>query len=404
MGAQWSRKEPNKKGGNRLRPEDSPRYTYSETIARRRERAESDRLRIEQKAVMTSERKAKMEMDSYMQRERYMLRLGIAKAGQAIVATGTREPAHLELTSDLFDDGKSELSEYDRSSTASTLNALDSDGSMLSTDCSPSEYCKDDSEASWKSVRARSQTSDESDKSDKSEPDFEKSQADYEKSQADDKRMKYLQKLSYSGMWVPKPQRPPSHQTLIIFDWDDTLLCSSFLSSLDGAVISPAAQQQLDDCAAASFKLLELAMSLAHTIIVTNGVTGWVESSAAHWAPSLLPLLRKVHIISARSRYEAIYPQNPMKWKAELFLDVRQQFNSQVITNLISIGDSDYEMEAAQTMAKEFEHAVIKLIKFAPKPSPEELSKQTEVAFGGLKRIVGKARSIHVKLRRSKPL
>ena len=64
---------------------------------------------------MTLARKAKMEADSYAHRERYMLRLGIARAGQAVVATGTRQQPQLELPSDLFDDGTSDLSEYDRS-------------------------------------------------------------------------------------------------------------------------------------------------------------------------------------------------------------------------------------------------------------------------------------------------
>lgn len=39
------------------------------------------------------------------------------------------------------------------------------------------------------------------------------------------------------GTFRPDPrdlrkQRPPKHQTVIIFDWDDTLLCTSWLSGL----------------------------------------------------------------------------------------------------------------------------------------------------------------------------
>ena len=34
-----------------------------------------------------------------------------------------------------------------------------------------------------------------------------------------------IRKLSYSKVWVPSAQRPPEHQTVIIFDWDDT--CSA---------------------------------------------------------------------------------------------------------------------------------------------------------------------------------
>jgi hypothetical protein len=46
----------------------------------------------------------------------------------------------------------------------------------------------------------------------------------------DDFRVNFLKKLSYQGVWVPQAKRPPQHQTLIIFDWDDTLLCTTYLN------------------------------------------------------------------------------------------------------------------------------------------------------------------------------
>eukprot|EP01066_Platyproteum_vivax_P011814 Platyproteum_vivax@DN5351_c0_g1_i2.p1 len=46
----------------------------------------------------------------------------------------------------------------------------------------------------------------------------------------DDFRVNYLRKLSYRGVWVPSAHRPPQHQTVTIFDWDDTLLCTTYLN------------------------------------------------------------------------------------------------------------------------------------------------------------------------------
>ena len=36
-----------------------------------------------------------------------------------------------------------------------------------------------------------------------------------------------IRKLYYSKVWVPSAQRPPEHQTVISFHWDDTLLHTS---------------------------------------------------------------------------------------------------------------------------------------------------------------------------------
>lgn len=44
-------------------------------------------------------------------------------------------------------------------------------------------------------------------------------------------RSRYLDTLSRKGAWLPSPQRPPPHQTVIIFDWDDTLLCTTWLNA-----------------------------------------------------------------------------------------------------------------------------------------------------------------------------
>lgn len=40
-------------------------------------------------------------------------------------------------------------------------------------------------------------------------------------------RNKFLSKLAYSHVWQAPQHRAKPHQTLIVFDWDDTLFCTS---------------------------------------------------------------------------------------------------------------------------------------------------------------------------------
>jgi len=42
-------------------------------------------------------------------------------------------------------------------------------------------------------------------------------------------RKSYLSKLLFTKVWQPT-KKAKDHNTLIIFDWDDTLLCTSFLT------------------------------------------------------------------------------------------------------------------------------------------------------------------------------
>jgi len=216
----------------------------------------------------------------------------------------------------------------------------------------------------------------------------------------DDFRVNFLRKLSYSKVWVPQAQRPPKHQTVIIFDWDDTMLCTSFLNLRGDKSLQPAVERQLRDIEGAGRRLLELAMRLGRTFIITNAMNGWVEYSAAKWVPELLPVLQKVSVISARTKYEPHFPGEVNKWKIQAFLEVQKQLDSQIITNLISLGDSNFEMDAVHVMGQEFAQALIKTIKFRENPSPEELLKQLELVAQKFERIVENARNLKIGLER----
>lgn len=241
----------------------------------------------------------------------------------------------------------------------------------------------------------------------KADEEDEESQGDFEMDERhlrsqDDFRVNFLRKLSYSKVWVPQAQRPPKHQTVIIFDWDDTLLCTSFLNlRLEREqTVPPTVERHLREIANAARGLLEIALRLGHTFIITNAMHGWVEYSAAKWVPELLPMLQKVRVISARTKFEPQFPGEVSKWKIHAFLEVQRQLDSQIITNLISLGDSNFEMDAVHVMGKEFAQALIKTIKFRENPSPEELLKQLELVGQKFAKIVENARNLKIGLER----
>lgn len=102
-----------------------------------------------------------------------------------------------------------------------------------------------------------------------------------------------------------KPASAPtwSPNTVIMFDWDDTLLASSFLSARGYRVDCPESPATIDDAADLAqlraqeqcvCALLKLALSYGTVNIVTNAEIGWVELSAAKFMPSVLPLLERV--------------------------------------------------------------------------------------------------------------
>ena len=170
----------------------------------------------------------------------------------------------------------------------------------------------------------------------------------------DDLRRQFLQRISKEGLWLPPSQRPPTSQSIIIFDWDDTLLCTSYLNSREDAmnITSAIVKDQLKALEEAVVKLLTKALSLGNTFIITNAMKGWVEYSSNMWTPGVQAVLQRISIVSARTEYENKFPDNYHQWKVEAFLEMTKTFDTGTITNLICMGDSMIEIDAGHTLAK----------------------------------------------------
>lgn len=217
---------------------------------------------------------------------------------------------------------------------------------------------------------------------------------------------------------------------IVVFDWDDTLCCSTFLHSHNYGIESkrpftePLAQAlaQLDEIA---FQVLNDAVDLAglkNVYIVTNAEAGWVEVSAQLFLPKTRELLKnkKLKVLSARTLYESQNPSQPVQWKVNCFSYlVAQNFgkprkltiddessgesreeksssekgsriswvksplgerNTNAFNTVLnqrscvcSIGDSQAERLACLTSVKDRPDTITKTIKFMERPTCEEL-------------------------------
>jgi len=219
-----------------------------------------------------------------------------------------------------------------------------------------------------------------------------------------DFRSKYIAKIVGSGGGLP--QRAPAHQTVFIFDWDDTLLCTSWLIARSSASWLGARHWRPDAKTAAHLacieqfaaNLLKKALSVGRAVIVTNAGSSWVETSARRWAPGLLPLLQNMQVVSARDIYQGRHPKEGQRWKIAAFLGLQHTIPDKLVTNLIAFGDSELEMTAAQVLRGQFEHAVLKAVKFLPTPSPLELLAQMEAVWRNLDRIVDRTDDVRIDL------
>jgi hypothetical protein len=122
-----------------------------------------------------------------------------------------------------------------------------------------------------------------------------------------------------------------------IFDWDDTLLPSTWMARLQkhyGMAVYALIQPFLDSLQDQVCILLDSVIKHGYSsFLITNSESGWVELSASRYMPKVLDKLHelKIPIISAQTSYAATNPdkfdpKNPNMWKNVAFWDVMKDF------------------------------------------------------------------------------
>ena len=216
----------------------------------------------------------------------------------------------------------------------------------------------------------------------------------------------YYNKLVITGQWNPL-KKEKIFNNLFFFDWDDTLLCTSYLvpsGALNDMEVNKKDKPIISSLDSLASKLLSKTLKLGYVFIVTNGAPGWVELSSTKFYPETAKVLRNVKIISARGLCEKNLPGDIRQWKIKAFkyaLDTIQ-INKNIPTNLIFFGDSIIEMESSYNVKECFSNAYLKTIKFKENPSHTELEKELKIIFTQLDSILTNFKNLSIKVTRKK--
>jgi len=186
--------------------------------------------------------------------------------------------------------------------------------------------------------------------------------------------------------------------TLLIFDWDDTVLPSTWIREkglrLDEESMPTEEQRaSLNAVAEAATATLRLAKRYGQTVLVTNAEQGWIELSCKKFMPSLLPMLEGVKLVSARSTYEERGVTSPFEWKFLAFDVEISEFamgSAAAVQrkNIISVGDSAHEREALIRATQCMPECFTKSLKFAERPDLDQLLTEHELIGGCFSHIV----------------
>ena len=188
-------------------------------------------------------------------------------------------------------------------------------------------------------------------------------------------RLNYYEKLITNEIWNKRIIKN-SFNSLIIFDWDDTLFCTSQIAKINYLNQNHMSQFYINQFLKLENevkKILQNSINKAETYIITNSEPGWVEYSCKQFFPSLIDLLSQITIISARGLYENKFPNYSDMWKINTFNDIVDLYDQNLLSNIMCIGDSFLDINAGKNLSNQFKNAFIKTIKFKEAPTIDEL-------------------------------
>jgi hypothetical protein len=220
-------------------------------------------------------------------------------------------------------------------------------------------------------------------------------------------RNSYYYKLITSNIWKPFIKDKICN-TIFFFDWDDTLLCTSFLipilNSQNNSEKIKIIKNNLKNLDEIVSKLLLTTLDKGLVFLVTTAAPGWVEFSSTTFLPMTAKVLREIKIFSAKGLYSKNYPGDPRQWKIKAFKYIIELYNinTKLVSNLICFGDSLIDLEAIENLKYMFSNAFVKIIKFKECPHPIELEKEVWIAASQLDYIIKKVKNLTLKVSKKK--
>lgn len=211
-----------------------------------------------------------------------------------------------------------------------------------------------------------------------------------------------VSKTSYKSYVSPR-------NTMIILDWDDTLMCTTFITSKKNP-LSPQEMAYIERLGNSVSEFLLECKKFGKVIILTNSTEVWVNSCSEKLLKLPKEVMDNVKIISARDKFLK-EKKHKIDWKKMAFEELIQNYfssnksngNSSILNgsdsninylnfwNFLCVSDSSDDINLFKLFKEKFsEWMNLSTVKLKRKPSPLEMINQLKFMTQNLKRVVGK--------------
>jgi hypothetical protein len=182
-------------------------------------------------------------------------------------------------------------------------------------------------------------------------------------------------------------------ETIFIIDWDDTLMCTTFISRKVSG-LSDDEQYIVSNLGKVVSNFLKECNKYGKIIIMTNSSKEWIKKTTTEYLKISHESFDNIAIISTRDRYLKKGIEKK-KWK-ELALDDLIAKYKEKIQNLICVSDSEKDIDVFKNLSTKNKEINISTIKFKTKPSPLIMIKEIKYLNDMMDEIIGKNKNYYL--------
>ena len=188
-------------------------------------------------------------------------------------------------------------------------------------------------------------------------------------------------------------QASKGKETIFIIDWDDTLMCTTFISH-KALGLSDDEQYIVSNLGKVVSNFLKECNKYGKIIIMTNSSKEWIKKTTKDYLKINHESFDNITIISTRDRYLKKGIEKK-KWK-ELALDDLIAKYKEKIQNLICVSDSEKDIDVFKNLSTKNKEINISTIKFKTKPSPLIMIKEIKYLNDMMDEIIGKNKNYYL--------
>ena len=195
-------------------------------------------------------------------------------------------------------------------------------------------------------------------------------------------------KIAFGSMESPKNQvysnRQVKEPNTFILDWDDTLMCTSFLLGKNKK-LNGIEKEEVKKLGVKVKELLSLCKKLGHVLVITNSTKAWVFSTAEKYLNIPNEFFRDIYVFSTREKFSNRYPMH--LWKSKAYCEIDQQI--QKSKSVLCIGDNVNDVEEGKKLKKKFPSLSVATVKFMSNPqNPADLINEIDQVINNIDKLI----------------